>query len=203
MKTKLFISSVLFYFFILNNVNAQSSLWGMTLNGGAYGLGAIVHANSNGTGLSVAHSFQSPAGFHPYGNLLYASDGNLYGTCYDGGSFASCTIFRLNPSTNAYTDVVSFDITHGDFPRSGVIEASNGKLYGASSYGGANGSGVIYSYDMSTGVYADIFDLSPLTGSVPWGNPILHSNGKLYGMTTMGGATGQGVIYSFDISTNT
>jgi uncharacterized repeat protein (TIGR03803 family) len=133
---------------------------------------------------------------------LYASDGNLYGTCYDGGSFASCTIFRLNPSTCVYTDVVSFDITHGDYPRSGVIEAPNGKLYGAASSGGAYSAGVIYSYDLSTGAYADVFDLSSLTGAIPWGNPILHTNGKLYGMTTMGGATGHGVIYSFDISTN-
>jgi len=200
MKTKL-LSSIFVAFLAFTNANSQSHLWALTLNGGGASMGSIIVCNDNGTGLNVAHSFQGPAGYHPYGNLLCASDGNLYGTCYDGGLFGSCTIFRLIPSTGIYTDVVSFDIVHGDYPKSGVVEGPGGKLYGAASSGGSAGGGVIYSYDINTGAYTDEYDLTSVSGTFPIGNPIVHSNGKLYGMTTSGGLYSSGVIYSFDIST--
>jgi uncharacterized repeat protein (TIGR03803 family) len=198
MKTKLLLS-IFAAMFIVTAAHSQSHVWGLTLNGGGASQGAIIVSNSDGTGLNVAHSFQGPAGFHPYGNLLLASDGNLYGTCYDGGTYGSCTIFKYEPSTGIYTDVYSFDIVHGDYPKSGVVEGPNGKLYGAATAGGAGG-GVIYCYDMNTGTYSALYNFASLTGSVPYGNPILHSDGKLYGMTTSGGLYSSGVIYSYDIA---
>jgi uncharacterized repeat protein (TIGR03803 family) len=203
MKTKLLFQGIMLVLLTAGYVQSQSQQWATTLNGGLYGQGAIVQASSNGTGFTVAHSFQYPAGFHPYGDLLLASDGNLYGTCYDGGSFASCTCYRFDPSTGAYTDVYDFDITHGDFPMSGMVEGPNGFIYGAASGGGSHGGGVIYSLDINTGTYADMYDLSIMTRSHPVGNPVFHSNGKLYGLTTIGGINNLGVLYSFDISTNT
>lgn len=202
MKTKLFFSTIILILFAFASSHAQTHVWALTLNGGAFNQGAIVISNNDGTGLNVAHSFQSPAGYHPYGNLLSASDGNLYGTCYDGGTYGSCTIFRLAPGTGIYTDVVSFDIVHGDYPRSGVVEGPNGILYGAASAGGSAGGGVIYNYDINTGVYNALFNLTSVSGTVPYGNPILRSDGKLYGMTTSGGLYSNGVIYCYDIVNN-
>src|SRR6185295_9777043 len=99
MKTKLLLSSILVALFTISIANAQSHVWALTLNGGGASQGSIIVCNNDGTGLNVAHSFQGPDGYHPYGNLLCASDGNLYGTCYDGGCYGSCTIFRLIPNT--------------------------------------------------------------------------------------------------------
>lgn len=177
--------------------------WGLTPNGGQFGGGTIFTINSNGTGLNIMHQFQSPAGFTPYGSLLQASNGKLYGTCYNGGSFASCTIFRFDPSTNTYTDVYDFDIVHGDYPRSGLTEASNGKLYGAASSGGlGGGGGVIYSLDPLTDTYTDEYDLTTSTGSYPLGCPIAINN-VLYGLTNNGGANNAGVLYSYNITSDT
>jgi len=195
---KTFTYVVLFLF--LSSFQTQAHVWALTWGGGAFSQGAIIICNSDGTGLNVAHSFQSPAGFHPYGNLLLASDGNLYGTCFDGGLFGSCTVFRYAPTTQIYTDVYSFDIINGDFPMSGVVEGPNGKLWGAASGGGISGGGVIYSYDINTGVYTDEFDFNSITGTLPYGNPIFHSDGKLYGLTTSGGLYGAGCLYSYDVT---
>ena len=200
MKTKFF--TYLLLGLLLISYQSNAHVWALTLNGGGFGMGAIIICNNDGTGLNVAHSFQGPAGYHPYGNILMASDGNLYGTCYDGGDYGSCTVFRFDPTAQVYTDVYSFDIMHGDYPRSGVVEGPAGKLYGAASGGGTSGGGVIYSYDMNTEVYTDLYNMSGSFGSIPYGNPIFHSDGKLYGLTTSGGLYGAGVIYQFDVISN-
>lgn len=41
------------------------------------------------------------------------------------------------------------------------------------------------------------------TGSFTVGNLKQSLNGKLYGMTSLGGANNQGTIFSYDISTST
>jgi uncharacterized repeat protein (TIGR03803 family) len=188
--------------FCLANLGAlaQNKLWFLTEQGGAYNQGALVHVGSSGLGLGVAHSFQSPAGYTPVGKLLLASDGNLYGACYDGGLFASCTIFTFDLSGGGYSDVYDFDIIHGDFPRSGLVEGPNGILYGVASSGGAYSGGVLYSYSLATGGYIDLYSFSQSTGKTPMGCPIIH-NGSLYGMTSAGGTSGAGVIYRYDINT--
>lgn len=201
MKKVLFIYLCLFA--ISEKASTQNQVfWGLTPFGGQFGGGTIFTINSNGTGFNAEHQFQPPNGYTPYGNLLQAGNGSLYGTCFNGGSFSSCTIFKFDPTTNTYTDVYDFDITHGDYPRSGLIEASNGKLYGAASDGGMYGGGVIYSLDPVTNVYTDEFDLSNVTGRAPHGCPI-EINGILYGLTTMGGSGSSGTLYSYNINSYT
>ncbi len=198
--TSLFYSLLLCFTFY--NSNCQTELWAVTVLGGAYSEGAMIHMNSNGTSLAVAHNFHGPAGYRPYGNLLQASDGNLYGTCHDGGTFGSCTIYKLNPANNSYTDVYSFDHPTGYIPWSGVTEGPNGKLYGVTVDGGANNDGVLYSYDINSNVYTDVHDFLNISGAYPYSPPILHSNGYLYGTTRYGGVNNMGVIYRYDVSTN-
>lgn len=242
----------IFIFTLGGSAHAQNqTLWGLAPVGGLYGQGTLYTINTSGSGFNILHNFQSPDGYTPQGTLLQASNGMLYGTCYDGGSFSSCTIFMFDPATNNYTDVYDFDIVNGDFPRSGLIEAPNGMLYGAAygggtgctgvlyslnmsnnqytnihtfttgcgpkdtpllvngilygmTYtGGANNKGVLYSYNITNGTYADLFDFSTAQGASPEGSLIQLSNGKLYGMTGEGGANNKGVIFSYDPATDT
>ncbi len=147
-------------------VNAQMpELWGMTQSGGTFSGGTIFSMKADGSDFTTAFNFSSPNGWMPMGNLYKASDGKLYGACFEGGDYYSCTLFRYDPNDGNYSDVYSFDIVHGDFPTSGVVER-NGLLYGNSSSGGYNGAGVIYSLNISTGVYTDLFNMTSLTGGV-------------------------------------
>jgi len=198
MKTPFSISLVLIA--AVHPVLSQTALWGLTTGGGAYGQGTLYSVNPGGAGHFIQHDFKMPAGYSPQGDLLLASDGNLYGTCFDGGIYASCTIFTLNLTTGKYHDVYDFDIIHGDFPRSGLIEGPGAMLYGVTTAGGDEG--VLYSFDLATQSYQDLLWFHDSTGSVPWGSPA-YDNGLLYGLTTYGGPGYQGVLYSYDLSNGT
>lgn len=202
MKTKL-LCCLCFALFI-STANAQTTqLWGLTVDGGGFAGGTIFRVNPDGTGFNVEWNFMSPDGYTPRGNLCEASNGKLYGACYNGGSFYSCTVFCYDPSIDLYYDVYDFDIAHGDYPQSGVVEGPNGRIYGVASSGGAYGGGVIYQVDLATDIYTDIHDFNWSTdGSTPYSCPVLH-NGKLYGTTFSGGTNNMGVIFSFDITNNT
>jgi uncharacterized repeat protein (TIGR03803 family) len=65
---------------------AQSQmLYGLASSGGIGGnQGTLYKMNSNGTGFTVIHNFQSPDGWLPMGNVIQASNGKLYGCCHEG-----------------------------------------------------------------------------------------------------------------------
>jgi uncharacterized repeat protein (TIGR03803 family) len=84
------------------------------------------------------------------------------------------------------------------------MQASNGKLYGMTSGGGIGAGGVIFSFDLSSSIYKKLQDFGiNKTGSGVTGSLLYARNRKLYGMTTMGGSMGRGVIFSFDPFTYT
>lgn len=201
MKTKIFTLVLLSQIMVMQSSNAQM-IWGLTEKGGISNQGTIFHMNPDGTGYTIDHYFQNPAGNAPQGSMIQATDGNLYGACLAGGAFGSCTIFCYVPGTDTYTDVYDFNIYDGDYPESGLVEGPGGILYGVAPYGGTYSSGVLYKYDMSTQIYTIIHHFVSGTGARPYGTPVFGSDGKLYGMTYYGG-TFAGVIYSYDLSTNT
>ena len=65
--------------------------------------------------------------------------------------------------------------------------------------GGANDLGVLFEYDPVSSAFVKKLDFAGTTnGSYPWGNLTLASNGKLYGMTSQGGAVFSGLLFEFD-----
>ncbi len=66
-------------------LNAAGNLYGATLNGGAYGRGAIFVVTPGG-GYGDLYDFTGGSdGGEPNGSLVFDKDGNLYGTTQDGG----------------------------------------------------------------------------------------------------------------------
>src|SRR5215510_5147826 len=126
----------------------------------------------------------------PMGNLMQASNGQLYGDCHQGGKYYSCTVDCYDPITGTYYDIYDFDIINGDFPKSGLVEGNNGKLYGTASSGGPQG-GVLYSIDLITNAYMVEHGFMAATGFSPYSCPILK-NGVLYGVTSGGGSNQYG-----------
>jgi len=74
----------------------------------------------------------------PYGALVQATDGNFYGTTTGGGA-GSGTVFKITPA-GALTTLYSFcsepDCADGATPYAGLVQGTDGALYGTTRYGG-------------------------------------------------------------------
>ena len=140
-------------------ISKDGSFYGATLFGGDtscsggaswQGCGTVFHVDSSGT-FSSLHSFSGLDGAYPTG-LIQGSDGYFYGTTEAGGD-TSCTgrygpgcgtVFRMDSAGNV-TVLYSFTgQSDGSWPESGVIQGSDGNLYGTTAYGGVNDDGVIF-----------------------------------------------------------
>ena len=122
--------------FILTSYSQNPQLWGLTSAGAGSSGGAIIKINGDGSGFASPYSFAAEyPGANPYGNLLQASNGLLYGMTLGVGSYNEGVIFSYNPNTAVYTDVFNFDNSSGS-PEGSLVQASNGLLYGMTSNGG-------------------------------------------------------------------
>ena len=184
----------------------NGNLYGMTYQGGANGLGVLFQYNASTNAYTKELDFAGTTnGSNPYGSLMQASDGNLYGMTYGGGANNDGVLFQYNPSTNTYTKELDFDgTTNGRNPYGSLMQASDGNLYGMTYGGGANNQGVLFQYNPSTNTYTKELDFAGATnGSFPYGSLVQASDGNLYGMTYEGGANGLGVLFQYNPSTNT
>ncbi len=78
--------------------SSGGNLWGTTISGPKTGLGVVYELTSTGSLVQVLPLDYYNTGGAPYGNLLWASDGNLYRTASYGGANATGlgTIFVVN-----------------------------------------------------------------------------------------------------------
>jgi uncharacterized repeat protein (TIGR03803 family) len=79
--------------------------------------------------------------------LIQASDGNFYGTTFNGGTGSAPgngTIFRIAPN-GAFATLVNFDgFNDGAQPASALVEGPDGALYGTTTAGGWGGQGTVF-----------------------------------------------------------
>lgn len=183
----------------------NGKLYGMTQRGGSHGLGVIYSYDTTAGTYADLFSFDGTAtsGNSPYGSLLLANDGNMYGMCYEGGNGGGYgALFRFNPNTNVYTNMFGFDYFHGEYPYGSLIQAANGKLYGTVQQGGSIGQGVIFSYNIPDSTLTTLHSFITSDGSQPNAD-LVEVSGILYGMTTLGGAYGKGMLFSIDTAGTT
>ena len=133
----------------------------------------------------------------PSSGLTKASDGYFYGTT-DG---PPGTVFRVN-SAGQYAVVNRFDGIDGYGLNQGVVQGSDGALYGPTREGGVLDfqGGVLFSLDASGNVavlHSFTTSAGP-EGFAPLARLIQAADGKLYGTTAAGGATRYGTIFSLD-----
>jgi uncharacterized repeat protein (TIGR03803 family) len=184
----------------------NGDLYGTTSYGGPYegGYGTIFKISPSGTFTSL-HSFDVGDGFYPYGTLIQATNGYLYGSTYEGGSdpSASCdpcygTIFRMTPS-GTFTTLHVFVLTDGAYPYGALVQAANGDLYGTTEGGGPSGNpGTIFKMtpagDLTT-FYVFCKESGCLDGEQPRGGLVQATDGNFYGTTTAGGTSGLGTVF--------
>jgi uncharacterized repeat protein (TIGR03803 family) len=140
-------------------------------------------------------------GSNPLAELIQASDGNLYGTTWEGGNAAACsghgcgTVFRITPSGALNTIHTFCSVTgcvDGLEPTSGLIQATDGNLYGTTTGGGTQDKGSIFRITLSGGfetVYSFCEQRHCPDGSHPDASLIQATDGNLYG--TAFGNSGQ------------
>ena len=180
----------------------NGKLYGMTQGGGGGNLGTIFSFDPTANTFAKLFDFNGTNGGVPYGSLVQATNGKLYGMTYQGGASDSGTLFSFDPATNVQVKLIDFNAAKGANPTGSLIQASNGKLYGMTYDGGSGSYGVIFSFDPSTNTLVKLFDFDNTRGAYPLGNLTQASNGKLYGMTANGGSNDKGVVFSYDITSS-
>jgi uncharacterized repeat protein (TIGR03803 family) len=77
---------------------------------------------------------------------------------------------------------------------SALTRASNGKFYGATANGGANGWGTVFSITI-TGTLTTLHSFASTDGASPFGGLVQAGDGNLYGTTSDGGRAGEGTVF--------
>jgi uncharacterized repeat protein (TIGR03803 family) len=178
-------------------------LYGTTEEGGTNDTGTVFSINPATGATAALYSFPfniglgNPDGAYPQSSLFYLN-GILYGTATAGGTADEGVIYSVNVSTQTEAVVYNFaGGSDGAIPSGGLIYYG-GSFYGVTTAGGANGLGVLYKYNPSTGAETLLHTFrGGKDGSAPQGQ-LLAYNGKLYGTTYMGGAADAGTVYAID-----
>lgn len=191
----------IFYFLLFAYLSAQPKLIGVTSNGGNE-FGTIYKTDENGNNLNNIHLFDGISGANPrYTQLTTIGNQTLYGLSSSGGKYNNGVLFEYNDSLNTYTKKFDFSDADGSTP-TGSLTYNNGKLYGLTSAGGNNNYGVIFEYTISNQSYKILAHFNGTSnGRNPFGSVSLYNN-KLYGLTYQGGVYNAGVLFEYDLSTD-
>jgi len=123
----------------------------------------------------------------------------LYGVTFQDGPFFGGVLYEFNYVTGTYTHKHDFQDPTGSLQIGPLIQASNNKIYGITSFGGAYNFGVIFEYDISTSTYTVKYQFDGGTnGANPKGSFMESSNGKLYVFNSFGETFNKGVVIEYD-----
>ncbi len=187
----------------------DGDLYGTTLGGGSSkGFGTVFKITPSGT-LTTLHRFctqsSCPDGKFPQTGLVQASNGNFYGTTISGGASGGGTIFEITPTgklTTLYNVCSQSGCPDGNYLYAGLIQATDGNLYGIMDVGGAHGTGTIFKITL-TGTLTTLYNFCSQSGcpdgQYPSGALVQATDGNLYGTTADGGANGDGTVFRLSI----
>jgi uncharacterized repeat protein (TIGR03803 family) len=193
-------------------------------------MGTVFKVTPSGQ-LTTLYSFCSQSGCtdgsQPYAGLVQATDGNFYGTTFEGGAsktgcsgFGCGTVFKIAPSgtlTTLYNFCSLSSCTDGSGPLAGVIQGTDGNFYGTTFEGGTNtmscndnGCGTVFRITGSgtlTTLYSFCSQGSCTDGEYPEAGMVHGTDGNFYGTTAAGGAdttgcddNGCGTVFSLSLS---
>src|SRR5271169_1914955 len=177
-------------------VVAGGNFYGTTYYGGLNGQGTIFEVTPAGQ-LTTLHNFAGGPtdGAYPIAGLVQVG-GNFYGTTQGGGANGAGTVFEITPAgqlTILYSFCTQTGCTDGDGPYGGLVQATNGNLYGTTPSGGANGAGTVFEITPAgqlTTLYSFCSQTNCTDGIQPYAGLVQATNGNFYGTTRGGGATG-------------
>jgi uncharacterized repeat protein (TIGR03803 family) len=191
-------------------IDSAGNLYGSTVSGGTHSSGTVFQLSPSGSGWThtVLYSFTGGAdGGEPYKGVTLDTHGNIYGTAVTGGG-GSCeggcgVLFKLTHSNGTWTQTVIHQFaggSDGSGPGSGLTFDAHGNIYGMTPTGGTYGLGTVYQLQPQTNGTWNLNVIHTFTGgndgsSGSAGRLILDRAGNLYGVTTVGGANGKGIVF--------
>jgi uncharacterized repeat protein (TIGR03803 family) len=202
-------------------LDAAGNLYGTAVGGGADGYGMVFELVPTTPGNWTERSLHSFTGTGLLGGVLSAlvldAAGNLYGMREYGGDgacsyygYVGCgSVFELKPTAGGGWEeevIHNFQANGEDgvFPYAGLVFDAAGNLWGATTDGGAYGTGGTYGAGTIIelkpkvgGGWAEkvIFRFNGTDGLGPYGNLIFDAAGNLYGTTDEGGTYGSGTVF--------
>jgi uncharacterized repeat protein (TIGR03803 family) len=169
----------------------DGNFYGMTSNGGAKNGGTIFKFTPSGN-YSVLYTFNSTTdGGYPFGGLIQAADGFLYGMTTTGGTNVNGTIFKINLSGKDFSVLHHFlNATDGTSPTGDLLQANDGNFYGMTST-----NAKIFKLTPG-GVFTIIHSfISSTEGYIPMGSLIQGIDGNFYGTCSDGGPVSGGSVF--------
>ncbi|MBK8092247.1 MAG: hypothetical protein IPK32_09795 [Verrucomicrobiaceae bacterium] len=134
-------------------------------------------------------------------SVVQGSDGDFYGTTYEGGASNFGTAFKMT-RTGVFTTLIQFTgnvgPSKGSRPSGGLLQGSDGNFYGTTQNGGASGMGTVFKMTAS-GVLTTLVEFtgngSINKGRSPFAGLLQDSLGNFYGTTYGGGAFDRGTVF--------
>lgn len=178
----------------------NGNFYGTTRLGGAgsCNCGTVFEITAAGV-LTTLHSFVGtfPEGGYPYGGLVQAANGDLYGTTLAGeaGSFAVGSFFRITLG-GTLTTLYAFSSTgnSGANPYDKLVQGANGDFYGTAAVNGENTQGTVFRLTPA-GVLTTLHSFAGTDGAQPEAGLVLATDGNFYGTTDAGGTNNLGTIF--------
>lgn len=183
-------------------VDRAGNFYGATNRGGAFDAGTVFELTPE-LAESVVYSFTGGAdGANPVGKLTQDAHGNMYGVTYEGGSVAgtvagtavSGTLYEITSSGEEsvlYNFCQQTNCADGAHPLGSLARDASGNLYGTTTFGGANDSGVVFKI-ATNGTETMLADLSI---DADGGNgALVDDQGNVYVEIYSGGTNNEGAV---------
>ncbi len=188
-------------------LGSDGNFYGVTPYGGAVaatasGSGTVYKMTSAGkitTLYTFCRSKTCTDGQYPNGMIL-GTDGNFYGTTYQGGQFNGGELFSISASgklTVLHSFCTSAPCTEGNGPEFPPIQGSDGNFYGTTGHGGTAGVGVVYELTPA-GVYTVLHSFcenSSCEDGWPPTQIVQDASGNIFGTAQSGGTAGSGTVF--------
>ena len=142
---------------------SDGSLYGTTEEGGTNNLGTVFKITPTGT-LTTLYSFCMQSGCtdgeNPYAGLVQATDGNFYGTTFNGGTHGAGVFFKITPTgtlTTLYSFCTQTSCADGGSVEGALVQGTDGNFYRTTAGGGMHDHGTVFKIT-STGTLTTLYN---------------------------------------------
>jgi uncharacterized repeat protein (TIGR03803 family) len=183
----------------------DGNFYGTTSGGGSNnnctgGCGTVFKITPEGT-LTTLYSFcpqnGCADGAGPAAGLVQGADGDLYGTTEEGGANDYGTVFKITLQgmpTTIYSFCSQDGCADGGLPAAGLVQGTDGNLYGTTAGGGAAGYGTVFKIT-AEGSLTTLYSFDRMDGFDSFSALVQGADGNFYGTTYAGGANNKGTVF--------